>query len=211
MNWGELQAAVPFRLNRDDLPAAFVLEMLYERIDFFGPQVLQPAEQLDYSIVLQPGQQQYTLPTGTQRVDNVRVLYNGIWIPVPFAERFADILASDPLQPPFTSLPVSMCRVVGNQIRVFPTPNQQYPLELYGLFTIAPPVDPGDSTNWWCTVGRVLLINATCAQICREYLDIAVPNSPRIATFDRNTADSLDKLVTQSHQMGGPWIARQWL
>jgi hypothetical protein len=211
MDWGELKAAVPFRLNRPDLPADFVLEMLTERVDYYGPQVLVGAEQTNYSIVTQPGQFFYQLPRGTQRITYVRCLYNSIWIPIPEADTYTDILASDPLQPPFTSLPVSMYKVYGNQIRLFPTPNQQYPLELTGMFTIVEPTQDTDNTNFWVTDGRILLINSTCLEICSEYLDIALANSPRIATFEKNTERALDKLMTQAHGYSGVSVIRQRL
>jgi hypothetical protein len=211
MTWAELQSAIPFRLNRSNLPAAFVLEMLLERIDFYGPQIFVPAETTDYSIVTQPGQFFYRLPAGTQQVNFVRVLYNGVWIPVAIAKHYTDILEADPLQPPFTSLPVSLCRVYGNQIRLFPTPNANYPVELTMMATVAAPTDDQDATNFWVTDGRMLLINAACAEICAEYLDIAVPNSPRIMTYRANEAMALEKLMQQAHQMTSPSVMKQWL
>jgi hypothetical protein len=210
MNWGQLQSAIGFRLNRDDLPADFVLEMLKERIDFYGPQIFTPASVTNYDIVTQPGQQFYTLPAGVQSVTYVRVLYNGVWIVVPMVD-YETILVADALQPPFTSLPVSMCAVYGNQIRIFPTPNQQYPVELTMMQTIAAPTDDSDSTNFWCNDGRILLINATCAEICAEYTDIAVPNSPRIMTFRANEAAALEKLMQNAHAMTQPSFVKQYL
>lgn len=211
MTWAELQSAIAFRLNRTDLPADFILEMLLERADFYGPQIFEPAEVTNYDIVTQPGQFFYRLPNGTQAVNYVRVLYNGIWIPVTIAKHYDDILASDPLQPPFTSLPVSLCRVYGNQLRLFPTPNQQYPVELTMMQTIAAPTDENDSTNFWVTDGRMLLINATCAEICAEYLDISVPNSPRVQTYRNNEAMALEKLMQTAHSITQPTTMKQWL
>ena len=210
MTWQELLDTIPFRLNRDDLSADFVEQMANERISFYGPQIFVPSEQTDYSITTEPGQFFYKLPAGTQQVTWVRVLFNGVWIVVPPAQNYSDILQADPLQPPFTSLPVSMYAVYGNQIRLFPTPNLQYPVEITGMFTIAGPTDPNDETNFWVNDGRVLLINATCAEICREYLDIATPNSPRIATFDQNTANALEMLMMQVHSFK-PSVMKQYL
>jgi len=211
MNWQQLLSAIPYRLNRDDLPPDFVLEMALERVSFYGPLLFFPAERTDYSITLQPGQQFYTLPPGTQSLRNVRVLYNGVWINVPFYARYSDALQADVLQPPFTSLPVTACTLLGNQLRVFPTPNQQYPLELTMFGTIPAPTDLGDDTNFWVNDGRILLINSACGEICRERLDIAVPNSPRIAIFDRNTEEALQMLMVQTQQFGGPSLIRSWL
>lgn len=211
LSWIDLRNSIKFRLNRDNLPDEFVLEMAQERVDFYGPQLFAPAPTTDYSIITQPGQFFYRLPAGTQEVNYVRVLYNGIWIPVQLADHYEEILANDPLQPPFTTLPVTLAKVYGNQIRLFPTPNGQYPVELTMMATVAAPTDDNDSTNFWCNDGRILLINATCAQICREYLDIAVPNSPRIQTFDQNTQVALNQLMTQSHQYAGKSVMKQWL
>lgn len=210
MTWGELLSAIVFRLNRDDLPDDFVRQMVDERVSFYGPQIFTPASVTNYDIVTQPGQQFYKLPAGTQSVTYVRVLYNGVWIIVPMVD-YETILIADPLQPPFTSLPVSMCAVYGNQIRLFPTPNQQYPVELTMMQTIAAPTDDTDATNFWCNDGRMLLINATCAEICAEYLDIAVPNSPRIQTYRANEAMALEKLMQNAHAMTQPATVKQWL
>jgi hypothetical protein len=211
MNWSDLKTAIPFRLNRPKLPADFVEEMALERIDFYGPQLFVPAEVTNYDIKTEPGQFFYRLPAGTQQVNFVRLLYNGVWIGVAIAKHYSDILESDVLQPPFTSLPVSLCRVYGNQIRFFPTPNAVYPVELTMMQTIAAPTDDNDSTNFWVTDGRILLINATCAEICAEYLDISVPNSPRIQTYRANEAMALEKLMQQSHAMTSPSVMKQWL
>ncbi|SRR6266851_1157420 len=211
MNWGDLKQTIPFRLNRPDLPDAFVEEMAFERVDFYAPQLFTPSEQTDDSIITQPGQYFYRLPAGTQKVTFVRLLYNGVWIPVPIADSYNQLLAVDVLQPPFTSLPVSLCRVYGNQLRLFPTPNAQYPVELTLLGTIGAPTVDTDDTNFWVTDGRMLLINATCAEICAEYLDIAVPNSPRIQIYRANEAEALEKLMQNVHAMSQPSLMRQHL
>lgn len=211
--WADVQAAIPFRLNRPTLPTDFVLEMLYERIGYFGPLCFQPSEVTNTDIVTAPGVQFYALPSGTQKVTFVRVLYNGVWIPVSMPNSYNEILEADVLQPPFTSLPVTMCRVYGTQIRLFPTPDGQYPVELTLMQTPPAPTQDTDETNVWVadSLMRALLINATCAEICREYLDISVPNSPRIAAYDANTADLLDKVQTQAHALGGPSFLKQYI
>ena len=211
MTWIELLTTIPFRLNRPNISADFVREMALERVDFSGPQIFNPAEVTNYDIVTQPGQFFYRLPAGTQQVNFIRVLFNGIWIPVTIAKHYDEILEADPLQPPFTSLPVWLCRVYGNQIRFFPTPNANYPVELTMMQTIAAPTDDNDSVNFWVTDGRILLINSTCAEICAEYLDIAVPNSPRIATYRANAEDALEKLMMNAHALSTPSVMKQWL
>ena len=210
--WGDLKSQIAFRLNRTDLPPQFVQSMAVERIDFWGPQVLYPAEVTDDSIVTNQGQQFYPLPRGTQKIRYVRVLYGGIWIPVFAADDYADILYSDPLQPPFTSLPVTMYAVLGNQIRLFPTPDGNFPVELTMDKTIVEPNDDTVSDNFWVQDGRMLLINSTCSEICREYLDIELgPQSPRVQVFDQNTQMALDQLMGQSHARSTPSLMKQWL
>jgi hypothetical protein len=209
--WEALLSQVKFRLNRPDLPTDYVEQMAGERVTVYGPYIFYPSETLDYSITTQPGQYFYRLPPGTQQVNYVRVLYGGIWIPVPIADRITDILESDPLQPPFTSIPVTLAKVYGDQLRLFPTPTGQYPVELTALITPGVPTDPNDSSSFWVTAGRVLLINGTAAEICSEYLDISVPNSPRVATFKANAQMALEQLMTQSHQRSSPSIIKSWL
>lgn len=208
--WADLLAQISFRLNRTDLPDLFVREMARERIDFWGPQVLYPSEVVDTSIVTNPGTQFYPLPRGTQKVRYVRVLYGGIWIPVFLADHYDDILYADPQQPPFTSLPVTLAAVLGDQIRLFPTPFGQFPVELTIDQTIVEPTQDNDSTNFWVTDGRILLINSTCLEICAEYLDIELgPQSPRIQIFQKNTDEALSQLMGRSHQLTQPSIMKQ--
>jgi hypothetical protein len=215
--WGDLKAQIAFRLNRTDLPPIFIQTMAVERIDFWGPQVLFPAEVTNDDIVTQAGVQFYDLPRGTQKVRYVRVLFNGVWIPVGEAEDYSDILYADPLQPPFVSLPVSLYKILGNQIRLFPTPDAAYPVELTMDQTIVEPQGvtedaDRDTTNFWVTDGRMLLINSTCSEICREYLDIELgANSPRIQVFDQNTQMALDQLMGRSHNLTSPSIMKQYI
>lgn len=209
MTWQELLTAVAFRLNRPDLPSDFVREMALERVSFYGPQIFQPAERTDDSITTQPGQYFYQLPSGTQRVNFVRILYGGIWIPVTLVDQYNDILMVDVLQPPFTSVPVSLAKVYGNQIRLFPTPNAQYPVELTLMGTPPAPTDDNDDTNFWVTDGQVLEINATMLAICSEYLDTTDPTQARINRLEKNVDMALNQLMSQAHAYGGSMIQRQ--
>jgi hypothetical protein len=209
MTWLELLNQVSFRLNRPDLPADFVRHMAEERVTFYGPQIFQPAEGTNDSITTQPGQYFYQLPSGTQRINFVRILYGGIFIPVTLVDNYNDILMVDVLQPPFTSVPVSLAKVYGNQLRLFPTPDGQYTIELTGMFTIGAPTDDNDDTNFWVTDGRVLEINATMLEICNEYLDLTDPSPIRTQRLKQNTDEALNQLMSQAHAYGGSLIQRQ--
>lgn len=210
--WADLINQVSFRLNRTDLPDAFVRMMLSERVDFWGPQVLFPSEVVNTDIITNPGQQFYSLPRGTQKVHYIRVLFGSVWIPVRIADHYDDILYSDPLQPPFTSLPVTLASILGTQIRLFPTPNGNYPVELTMEQTIVEPTQDTDDSNFWVTDGRMLLINDTCKEICAEYLDIELgPNSPRVQVFEKNAQEALSQLMSRSHALSTPSLMKQWL
>lgn len=211
MTWGDLLDSIPYRLDRDDLTRDFVEGIANEQITLFGPQLFTPSETTDYSIITNPGQFFYKLPAGFQRLTYVRVLFGGIWIPVAIAETFTDILAADPLQPPFTTLPVTICRVYGNQLRLFPTPNGQYPVELTMMGTVPGPTDYNDDTNFWLNDGNVFLRAATCLAICQERLDNTMPNSPRIAAWQQRMNDALAMLQTQVQATTQPATVRQWL
>jgi hypothetical protein len=211
LTWQDFLTSIPFRLNRDDLTQQFVEEMADEQVTLYGPQIFAPSEITDYSIVTQPRQFFYNLPSGFQSLTYVRILYNGIWIPVPIAQSITDILNVDPVQPPFVSLPVSLCRVYGNQIRLFPTPDGAYSVELTIMGTPAAPTDYNDSTNFWVTDGNIFLRAATCLAICQEYLDQATPNSPRIQNWQRRTDLALTNLQNQAHARTQPSTLRQHL
>jgi hypothetical protein len=211
MTWQDFLDSIPDRLNRDDLSADFVEEVANEQIALFGPELFFPSEITDYSIITQPGEFFYRLPAGFQRLTFVRVQYGGIWIPVSIVDRYTDILLVDPLQPPFISLPVSLCRVYGNQLRLFPTPNGQYPVELTMFGTAVGPTARDDSANFWVNDGNVFLRAATCLAICMEKLDNTTPNAPRIQMWMRRRDEALAQLQIQTQAATQPSIIRQWL
>jgi len=208
--WGDFLSSIPDRLTRDDLSADFVEGIANEQITLYGPQLFAPSEQTTY-ITTQPGEFFTNLPAGFQQLTYCRVLQGGIWIPVSIAQRYTDILDVDVQQPPFTSLPVSLCRVFGNQFRLYPTPNVSYQVELTIFGTILGPTDPSDATNFWVNDGIVFLRAATCLAIVQEKLDQAQPNSPRVAYWQGRLDVSLEMLQTQAHARTQPSIVRQWL
>jgi len=209
-SWGDFLDSIPFRLNRDDLGRELVEEFANEQIILYGPQLFAPSETTNY-INTQPGQFFYKLPAGFQRLTFVRVQYNGVWIPVTIADRYTDILTVDVLQPPFTSLPVSLASVYGLQLRLFPTPNAQFPVELTMMATAPGPTDYEDTTNFWTNDGNVFLRAATCFAICEEYLDQANPQSARVVKWGERRDMALSLLQVQAHAVTQPSIIRQWL
>ena len=209
--WGDFLDSIPFRLNRDDLGRDTVEEFANEQIVFYGPQLFAPSEITDYSITTQPGQFFYKLRAGFQRLTYVRVQFNGLWIPVPIVDRYTDILTVDPLQPPFVSLPVSLAGVYGLQLRLFPTPDNVYPVELTMMATAPGPTDYNDATNFWTNDGNILLRAATCFAICDEYLDQANPNSARVQKWGARRDEALTLLQVQAHQVTQPSIIRQYV
>lgn len=211
LTWQGFLSSIPLRLNRDDLSQEFVEEMANEQITLFGPQLFVPSEITDFSIVTEPGQNVYKLAAGVQKVTYVRVLFNGIWVPVPQADTYQSILNVDQIQPPFTSPPLSLWRVYGNQIRFFPTANAQYPIELTEIATVPGPTDPADSGNFWTNDGNVFLRAATCLAICQEYLDQNNPQSTRIGIWQQRTTDALALLQVQVHAMSQPSVMRPYL
>lgn len=210
MTWTDLINSVSQRLNRDDLSYEFVNDMLTQQITMYGPQIFAPSEQT-VIVNTQAGQYFVPLPAGFQRLTYCRVLYNGVWIPVDIIPSYTDILAVDPLQPPFVSLPVSWCRVYGTNLRLFPTPDNVYPVELTIFGTVLGPVDDNDTTNFWLNDGNIFLRAATCLAICVEYLDSTISNSPRIATWTKRTDNALSQLQTQAHIWSGPSSVKQHL
>lgn len=211
MTWGDFLASIPFRLNRDDLPAEFVEGMAKEQITLYGPQLFTPSEIIDYSITTSPGVFNYPLPAGFQALNFVRVLQGGIWIPVAPAQSINDILLVDAVQPNFQSLPVSLYRVYGKQIRLFPCPFGALPVELTMMGTVPGPTSPDDSTNFWVNDGNVFLRAATCLAICMEYTDAAMPTSPRILYWEARRDQALSMLQTQVHMTTQPSTIRGYL
>jgi hypothetical protein len=180
MTYGELKQQVATRLNRPDLltavppsTVAIIPSMVADRIRFYQKALYAPSETLDYSITCIPGQSIYPFApypslVNVQSVLNVRLLL-GVWIPLTRAPWYEELLAVDVVNPPFQTLPAYWA-TYGETLRLYPTPGQPYPLEL--MVSAAPPEPVNDSaTNFWTDKAATLLIEATCADICRLVLN----------------------------------------
>lgn len=205
--WGMVKQYVQFRMNRPDLPLDFIDTEGREIAEFYSSDVFPSGYVTDDSITLQQGQQFYPVPSAIRKVTFLRFLMGSVWIPISLVDHYEDLLLSDVLQPPITSVP-AIARVYGKQIRIFPTPNTPFPLEITGEAETEPPADDNDTTyNFWCAEGRILMINATAAKIAAEYIrdDAAAGRYSTLA--DR----AYQKLQIYTHASQGPMIIRQHL
>lgn len=203
--WLQVKQFIQFRLNRPDLSIDLIDTFARERAQFYAPDIFPDGYQTDLSITLQPGQQFYPLPSGTIKVRFARFLLNQVWVPIVLLDQYEPMLYADVVQPPITSVP-SIGRVFGNQLRIFPTPNFQYPLELTVEGMVEPPLDDGQS-NFWCADGRVLMINATAAEMIGEYINPT--DDVRYGKYAALAERAYQKLLIQTHGSQGPFIIAQ--
>ena len=120
------------------------------------------------------------------------------------ARSYEDILIADPVSPPFTAIP-STARVYGRMLRLFPTPNGQYPLELSLDQRIGIPTDDQDTTSFWVNEGRTLIVNAVCAHLAAELLR----DPDRAQIHQAVMEEAKDSLAENTFSRNGPHILRQ--
>jgi hypothetical protein len=201
--WSDIKTFIQQRLNRPDISLDFIDTFAREVAQLSAPDIFPDGYQTDYSITLQPGQQFYPLSLGTIKVRFARFLLNQVWVPIVLLDQYEPLLYADVVQPPITSVP-SIGRVFGNQLRIFPTPNFQYPLELTIEGKVEPPLlDTG--ANFWTGDGRVFIINKTAAKIANEYTQ----NDAAARRFERAAAEAHSQLMIQTHASQGPMVIQQ--
>ncbi len=212
MTYLELQQAIAGRLNRPELltpipPAttAIIPDFVQDRVTYYQKKCFAPSEQLDYSITTIASQNTYPMPTWTQAIRGVRLLLGSIWIPLTRADWYWDMLISDALNPPFVTLP-AYWRQFGQAIRLYPTPNIAYPLELMSNASPPAPVDPADS-NFWTNEARTLIIVASMVEICEQQLS----DFDRADRLRRPLAREEQSMLDYTRQLEGPSQIRSWM
>lgn len=205
-NWADVRDQIAFRLNRRNLDRGYIQLMAEERADVMAADGFYPSQQTSMQITTEPGQYFYTLPKGIVTIMMVRFLLTQVWIPLTMARSYEDILIADPVQPPFTAIP-STARVFGRLLRLFPTPNSQYPLELTVERRVDIPSDDNDIDSFWVNEGRALIINRTCEHIARELLrDPDRADQYRISGDEAR--DAMDEIT---HTRNGPTVVARYL
>lgn len=168
--WSDVKDQIAFRLNRPNYPRPVIQLAAEEVAQKLSSEGLFPQEQTDTTITTNPGQFFYLLARGIVEIRMVRLMLGGgVWIPLTRARSYEDILIADPIQPPFTAIP-STAKTFGRLLRIWPTPNAQYPLEVTVERRVDVPTDDTDTQSFWCDEGRMLMINAACAYIAGTFL-----------------------------------------
>jgi hypothetical protein len=204
--WAAVKRAIAARLNRPNLDPAVIQMFAEERADVMAADGFWPSQQTDTELTTEPGQYFYLLPRGITNILMVRLQLNSIWIPLAWARSYEDILIADPVQPPFTAIP-SSGRVFGRLLRLFPTPNDQYPLELTVERRVDIPSDDTDTQSFWCNEGRALIINRTCEHIAQELL-----RDPDRAAMHKSVGDEArDAMDEITHSRNGPTVMSRYL
>lgn len=202
--WGDVKASIAFRLNRPAMDPNFIQFMAEERANVYAAEGFWPSQVTNTEITTQPGQYSYLLPPGTVKILFVRFLLTQVWIPLYWARRYEDILLSDVVQPSFTGIP-GTCRAFGRILRLFPTPNSNYPLELTLEQRVNIPTDDDDTGNFWVDDGRALIVNSVCSHIAGEYLK----DTDRADRHAAAAQEAMDAIESISHSRNGPKIMEQ--
>lgn len=188
-----------FLLNRtsDPLIQSAALSLSADRCYYYANAFFFASERTDTSLILTPGQQSYPLPAGVLDVLMARLNLNGTWIPMQRVE-YRELLYMDVIQPPTTSVPFYYS-IFGRLFRMFPAPDQVYQVELTAEAQPLPPRDLTDS-NFWTNEGFTLIVEATCEDICRLFLN----DIPRANAHGQARQREYLNLVGQSLRLEGP-------
>jgi hypothetical protein len=206
-NYGNLLDEILKRLNRygdpgiADAAARFSLDRVY----FYSQEFFFAGEKQDTSLVLIPGQASYPLPAGTLNIIFVRLNLNGNWIPLECRDIREMLLWDTSTNPPITS-PPSYYAMLGNKLRLFPRPDQNYPIELTVESAPLPPRLLTDS-NFWTNEAFTLIVEATCADICSLFTN----DQARAQAHAMATARELSQLRGQTNRILGPLVIQGWL
>ena len=218
MNYGQLKETVAIRLgNRFDLlfpvpPAtqAVIPYFIGDRIWFYQTQLFGESEQIDYSITTVPHKaiypfDEYVNLAGVQSITNVRLLLNNVWIPLSRPPWYEDVLNADVQQPPFTTLP-SYWVTYGRTLRLYPTPNLAYPLELMCNLLPPPPIDDTDE-NFWTNDAQTLIGAAAAVEICREFIKDDAGAARHAVAMNQ----ARDAMMARDQRLAGPTEIRMHL
>jgi hypothetical protein len=201
-----VKTTIKLRLNRPNLADAIIQFLAEERANEMAADGFWPAEQTDSTLTTSPGQYFYLLPRGITHIERVRLLLTNVWMPLTYARSFDDILLADPVQPPFTAIP-STARAWGRLLRLFPTPNGQYPLELNVTRRVDIPTDDNDTTSFWVDEGRSLIVN----RVCEHYSSEVIHHTQWAAMFKQNGDEARDAMTEITGTRNGPTIVRPYL
>lgn len=216
MTLADLQQQIATRLNRPDLlqavapsTIAIIPATISDRIRFYQKALFSPSEQLDYSITCIPGQSIYSLQNypslkNVQAILGVRLLQS-VWLPLSRVNWYEQILWVDVVNPPFQSLP-AWWATYGQTLRVYPTPGAPYPLELMCNAAVAEPVLPTDE-NFWTDQAATLIMEATCADICRLFIN----DEARATQHQWATEREAKTLRDYTGRLRGPMIVQSYL
>jgi hypothetical protein len=108
-------------------------------------------------------------------------------------------------QPPTTSVPFYWS-IFGRMFRMFPAPNEVSTVELTAEAQPLPPRLPDDS-NFWTNEGFTLIVEATCEDICRLFLN----DIPRAEAHAQARDREYKNLDGQTIRLIGPIQVRSHL
>lgn len=206
--WSDVIDSIGQRLSRPSLPPQFITLLAQEQADELAAEGYWFQEDTDTTITTQNGESFYNLPAGTIKVTFCRFQLGNVMIPIYPARSYADLIISDPVVPSVTAIP-SVMRNFGRAIRLFPTPNAQYPLELTLTRRAEIPGmnDMQNTTSIWVNEGRKLIVASVCKNLAMQL----TRDPDRAAIFERAETEAKDALEITTFARKGPHYVKKHL
>lgn len=147
-------------------------------------------------------------PADAQRIDIIRAVIGGVRYRMTMRTvDYIEALYSTPQ----SGQPTDWA-ALGPNIRLWPTPNQAYPLLMELVTQVSPPLDYtlDTSTNVWTNDGADLIVGEVKLRLYRDYLSVSAQD-PRInnATMQRDDAYTTLKADT-NRRIGTGKVAPGW-
>jgi hypothetical protein len=207
---GDLRARIIAETNRDDLVddmASALDDVIQQCIEFYGNDAWWFNE-LPLQSACTINNPYAPIPTNVKRVDSLRLVVGSIRYvmrvqPWQVIDDFYSV--------PSFGQPTDYAQVV-DQIYMWPTPSQAWPLIWETIAEVTPVLDYTDpaSSNRWTTEARDLIVAQAKIRLYRDYLS-AVSTDPRLIQAISAEADAYANLRGASNRrMATGQVIPQW-
>ena len=159
--YAQLLAGIVADLRRPGLDS-IISDYCQSVIEDFQREYMYESPTTDLSLTLIPNQPTYPVPSYIVGIERIRLLRSDTWNDVD-ERRYDDILNEDTQSPPIISQPYHWARY-GRVFRFYPTPDDEYPVEITGTGKIPAPAVSAD-VNWWTEDARMYVRHETVHRI----------------------------------------------
>lgn len=189
--YGDMQARIASELHRTDLTAA-IRSAIISAVEAYAPNRFHFNEKR-WAITTIPGEKYYgpdtappgTLPTNIMEIDSIAVTANARIYTLD-RRSYEEIDAIDAGTTPLAGYP-RIWAWYGDQIRLYPTPNQAYVITISGQYKYPELTDDSDSTPWTNEAEELIR--------CRAKRDLYVHQ-----IMDESSAMQMDGLAQRAYR-----------